>query len=128
MKDMYKVLVIVALLTLLPIAAYGEDVYVGKGDVLTLKWTANPPEENVDHYDVYYCETIDGTYTKLTSVTGAQLTHVEMAEGGYWFKLMAIDTAGNSSDLNTPSPDRFIFDQTDPSIPGEISFTLTVEL
>ncbi len=120
------VCIVLAFVLLTAGAAFGDDVYVGAGDVLTLKWTANPPAEKVDHYDVYYCDTIDGEYIFLVSVAVAQLKPVEMREGPTLFKLIAIDRARNPSGFSVPSPDRFIFDRTAPSEPGEISFTLVV--
>ncbi len=117
---------LLALLLLTPASAHAADVYIGVGDTLTLKWEANPPEDGVKHYDVYFCETADGPFTKLTSVIGNQLTPVEMREGPTYFKIIAEDEARNRSDASAPSPDRFIFDRTAPGTPGVISFILIV--
>ncbi len=124
MERKIKILSLVLLFVFLCPIFVQADVNVGENDILTLTWQANP-ETDIKHYNVYWCHTVDGEYIFLTSIVETQHIPIGLEEGEYFFKLSAVDNVDNKSELSVAS-EKAILDKSSPSIPGQISLTVTV--
>jgi hypothetical protein len=70
----------------------------------TLRWSPNQ-EPDLSGYNVYRSATVGGTYEKVNteSITYPNYTATGLVNDTiYWFKVTAIDLAGNESRLSTP--------------------------
>ncbi|MEW9697861.1 transglycosylase domain-containing protein [Paenibacillus sp. SI8] len=71
------------------------------GAGLNLTWKANSPKEKVKQYYVYYSDKEKGPYTKLGSVKDATEFHYYAAAYNGYYKITAINEAGESKASNS---------------------------
>lgn len=69
-----------------------EDMYVNTTQI-TITWTADDPDNDIDHYELYVDETL------INSNISADITSytINISEGTHQITLIAIDEAGNSA-------------------------------
>ncbi|QZT35061.1 transglycosylase domain-containing protein [Caldalkalibacillus thermarum TA2.A1] len=71
----------------------------GQGGELSvqLSWQANPDDEQVEYYQVYYAANAQGPFKPLGQTHGTSYTHTSLAGAGdYWFYVTAVNRAGES--------------------------------
>lgn len=80
-----------------------EDLLIldaGDGDKIYLSWSANPPVENVDHYNVYF-GTTSGVYDSIRQVSGTSDTLSNLTEDvTYYIMVTSVNQDGFESILN----------------------------
>ncbi len=110
-----RLIVALFIILLWPSAAWA-DVYINHPYV-SLSWTANP-DPDLGGYEVHRSNSYDGPYTKAHTgiISATSWTDVNVSDGSrYYYKLCAVDTAGNLSDFTAPS-DGAIIDVTNPIV------------
>lgn len=79
-------------------------------------WGASTDNVSVSSYEVYWSQTPGGTNNSATT-TSANFTHsAALAEGTWYFKVRALDGAGNQSSFSANGS--VVIDTTPPSTPG----------
>lgn len=80
-----------------------------------LSWSASYDLVGVTQYIIYSSQTLNGTYSQLTSVGGSytNITYNNLSNGEYYFKITAKDAKGNESGKSSPTSP-IIIDDTAP--------------
>ncbi|AZK46963.1 transglycosylase domain-containing protein [Paenibacillus lentus] len=63
---------------------------------ITVTWGANASEEYIANYQVYFSDTVDGTYSRLGSTPSTQFSFKTDAASG-WIRITAINALGEST-------------------------------
>ncbi|CAN5347650.1 hypothetical protein BH09VER1_BH09VER1_28050 [soil metagenome] len=83
-----------------PAVPLGLAMVANSPDSITLTWYRSP-HNDATGYNVYGCDTADGTFTRLVSVTERTATLAKLAPGKtYYYKVSATSAQGESA----PSP------------------------
>lgn len=62
---------------------------------LEISWSANPKNENVKRYDIYYSDKENGNYKLLDSSNSNKLNYYAIVYDG-WYRVVAVNDAGQS--------------------------------
>ncbi|MCU4673943.1 DNRLRE domain-containing protein [Microbacterium fluvii] len=96
------------------------------GDDVALTWNASTDDVAVDHYEVYRGTTENFSISGLTPIanTGsAAYTDVDVAEGTWYYRVVAVDAAGNKSGPGASAQAIVNIDDEAPSTPGGLEGT-----
>jgi hypothetical protein len=109
-------LIVALFITLLWPSGVWADVYINQPYV-TLSWAANP-DPDLSGYEVHRSNSYDGPYAKAHAglITVTSWTDVNVSDGSrYYYKLCAVDLAGNLSGFTAPS-EAAVIDVTNPIV------------
>lgn len=66
-----------------------------KGMALHLTWKANPPGDNVQHYNIYYSDKENGSYASMGNSKGTEFIYYALTDQGY-YRVTAVNDKGES--------------------------------
>ncbi len=93
------------------------------GSSITLEWTESTDNKSgIKEYIVEYSTNALFSDAVSHTVVGGELNETDIADGTYFWRVKAVDNAGNESDWS--SVDTFVVDVTAPDIPASLTFSV----
>jgi penicillin-binding protein len=92
--------------TLVPHTPVGVTA-TNDGISVNLQWTANPPKDKVQSYNIYYSDNVDGTFQYIGNTTEVSFQHIVLQPEKGWYKVTAVNAAGESAEskaVNAKTP------------------------
>jgi PKD repeat protein len=92
---------------------------VGGLGTVSLTWTGSTDDRGVDHYDVHRSPVagfVPGPANRVGQPTGTSFADSGMAAGTYFYKVVAVDAAGNDSAQSNEASAAVTADTTSPTV------------